>query len=719
MASQDLPVLGRKVTAESSTTPEFQSSVDAFAASRNNLSAIGAQVAQSASNAMATQLGYESGKTPQGDLMPPITNFDKTFTDSYHAQANATLSLQGQKLLDDAHVEMSKPSRLTPELIANTHAQLQMGLDKIAEQAPTAIKGSLEHTFDSQLLQQTTQYKQKMISEQREDQKNTVQNGIDVAIKNALEFGKNGDVKGAQNAVASAKAMADSALASNFLTPEEARVAKETAEQTGLNGVFINQAMGALKEGKYPEFEKNYSENKPKGMTNEQWLATGHAFNEQIGFIQSLRTQDENLKAQQMMNSIAADPGSITGTQWAAFTNSVSGIKAEEVKFKYIQALKKNQSSTVGTDALIENFSSPEAFANSSEKTQNAAFNKQVNYAVQQSEKTATPLSHEEAEVQVAASAGGKVPVFVNGLKNKLSSANPAMIESAAIQIHTLQASGAGHALAGLSDQDKAAYTKYEALRDSRDPATAARDMTEAVYNQDPDVQQMNKHKWSNLLTSSTQGGTQLDDFALQSVGLNKSDFITSSMGQVYGTNILQKYGTYFELLNGDKESALKLTKQYVDENYGDTGVNGGSHKTLHPLEMVLGFSDKKAVPYIQQDVVNQLNEHLAPIKESYANKKVNEYWETLPVSGKDKGFIHTDYDPVKVKRHMRTANGEKTDTFNVVLQGNAFDNWDVSVQTASGMRNLFQIAPYLGVISYKPNVKAIRESYSKDHSLK
>jgi len=89
------------------------------------------------------------------------------------------------------------------------------------------------------------------------------------------------------------------------------------------------------------------------------------------------------------------------------------------------------------------------------------------------------------------------------------------------------------------------------------------------------------------------------------------------------------------------------------------------------------------------------------------------------PLSDKTHGIFRTTYDPVKIKRHQRTSSGTKTDTFNVVLQGNSFDNWDVAVETGSGMRNLFQFAPFLHIINYKPNAEAIHASYNKNHPLK
>ena len=98
-----VPTLERRVTAQQGSTPEFQSSVNALASSQNNLSAIGARVTQVASNQMAVQLGTAQGKMPHGDLLPSFSEFDENFAKSYHAQANATLSSQGDKLISDAH----------------------------------------------------------------------------------------------------------------------------------------------------------------------------------------------------------------------------------------------------------------------------------------------------------------------------------------------------------------------------------------------------------------------------------------------------------------------------------------------------------------------------------------------------------------------------------------------------------------------------------------
>jgi hypothetical protein len=712
-----VPILDRKVSVESHETPNFQGTFQHLAESENNLSSIGSKVAEAANKQMAEQLGYEAGKNPKGDLFPAITDFDQHFSESYKQQAAATLSLQGQKLLDDAQVEMSKAPRLTPDLIAKTQNQLTVGLSRIAENAPTGVKEQLQTTFTGQIMEHTARYNNKMITQQREDQKDNLMAALDKNAQTVNEFALSGQFKNAAVLAKGTKAMAESAVATHFMTPERAQIYKDTIDQTALSGQYSYFAEQAYRSNTYDEFSKHYAEKKPEGMTNEQYYATGQAFQQHINFLKGMNEQYENLTSQKMVNRIATDPMAITGADLNELKSQVSPMKYEQVEYKYIQAVKAFQNRNSASVDLIHNFSNPTTWARAEPKVKNDAFLKSVDYAIQQSKDSGNPLSAEDAEVQVAAQAGGTVPVFIDELKNKLHSSNPAFIESAAKQIHDLEQMKAGHALIGLNDEDKALFTMYEALRDATDPVTAARDTSDAVLNQGAEVQKENQEKWSNLLSTETKGGKSHSTFALNTFLLKEEDFINPSTAQFAGSTILDIYKSNYLIANADNNVAKKLTQKYVNDNFGQTGVNGGSFTTMRPLEKVLGFQTSDGVPYIQQDVVNQLNQHFEPIKKLYDNKTSNEYWETLPLSDKTHGVFTSTYDPIQVKRHMRTPNGQVTDTYNIILQGNAF-NWDVAVQTKDGMRNIFQKAPYLGILNYQPNAEAIRSSYMKDHSL-
>jgi len=725
MANQDIPVVQRHEGVQQTNTPEFQSSFEANAESTNWMSAIGTQAAQSASNATAQMFGYNEGKNPHGDLTPGITDFDKTFENAYHTQANNVLSLQGQKLLEDSQLELSKATKLTPDLVERTNQQVQLGLSKIAQNAPTAIKGQLDATFASQALHQSTQFKDKMYQEQREDDKNKALDAADLYVKNAQELASSGDNKGAQASVVSAIDNADSLLATHQITPLEARTQKETAIQAGINGQYIYKATQAYKAGKYAEFAADYAKKKPEGMTNEQYAIAGNHFEQQINFLQGLKEQDENLKSQLMINRIASTPGDITDTQWQTFANSVSPIKAAQVRFKYNQALNKHKTDTSAVDNLIKAFSSPEAQAIAPDKVKNGAFLKSVDYMVSNSANTANPISHDDAEAIVANNAGGQIPVFTKGVSNKLHSSNPAFMDSGVAQIHKLEAMGGGHALAGLSNEDKVLASMYTSLKDkyAGDAITAARETTQNVLNQNSDQQKMVKQKLSNYLTTTAQK-VPLDQFALSMVGLKKGSFMNPTVASNYGTDLLNVFSDLYQTSGGDQILSQNLLQKYVDQNYGETRVNGGRYTSLHPIEQTLGFEAHDAVPYIQQDLISQMNKKLEPIKTMYNTLRdpnvpgvyqTNEYYEMVPLSGKTHGIIRDTYDPVKIRHVVR---GKTDEVFDIALNGNTVGNYDVSFVTGSGMKNIHLVAPYLQILNYTPDSKAIHANYDKDHHI-
>lgn len=714
--AEKLPEYQRTTGFDATTAmPNWGDELRAFAANTNTMGAIGAQVAQSASTQIAIKRGYEMGQNPQGDLLPPITQFDKTLTESYHAQSQAVLSLQGQKLLIDADNAMSSASRLTPAMIQNTTQQVGIGLEKIAQNAPTAIKGNLEATFTSQLLNQRHQYQNKMIGQQKEDQKNTLIASMSNDANVSYELSVSGDTKGAQDRVKNTEMSAKSAVDNRLITPEAARTAIETTRQAAINGEAINKMMEAKADGKEAKYMADFANAKPAtlGLTQKQKESATVAMIQHKNTIDTMTRQQEQLTVGDFKIRLAKNPMAVTANELQEVKDSVSPAMAQQVEIDYIQAVKAFKKSQAKTNLLLSNFSDPTVFANSSNDDINSAFNANV-----ENLKTKKGLSTQDAEVLVAATAGGKVPVFVDTLQNKLSSANPAMIEEAGQQVHLLTQIGAGRVVSQLNDNAKIMAAKYESLRDSLDPVTAAREATNAVYNQTPEMIRANKERWSAHLSTMTKDVPQAD-FALSLVGHKQDDFLNRTTANMYAANILEKYSTYYQLSNGDAGVATKLTKQFVDENYGFTGVNGSSNMTLHPLEKVLGYKSSDVVPYIHEDISNQMSKSFMATKEAYLKGESNEYWEVLPVDKKNHGWINDDYAPLKVVRHMKVGNKVVDDKFDVVIQGNAFDNWDVAVNSPTGMRNLFQIAPYLGVVSYIPNKKAIDASYIKDHQIK
>lgn len=772
---KEIPVLDRQASLKTTgATPNFQKAFADLGESQNNLSAIGAKVAQSASNQMAQKLGYESGKNPHGDLFPSVTEFDKNFADSYHQQANATLSLQAQKLLDDTQIELAKAPRLSDGMIQNANAQLAKGLSKLTEMAPTAIKGKLEASFASSMLDLNKHNQLKLVSEQREDQKNNLKNAISLNQQKAYELGMNGDYKGAQAAHESAIHMADNALANRFISPEEHREIKETARQNQLNGEYVNKYMQALQEGKGAEFEKEYAKGPKKGMTYKEWITTGHAIVNQDNFMSRLRAESENAEIAKFKTRLELGASTITPSEIQSVMSNISNeTTKEELHLLYLKKLTSQNKSQAEVDEILKNPLNTKVLATASTENLNKAWENSVNNRMQRAEKEGAPISRADAEVEAAQSFGRAIPAFTNGINLKMSSQNPDLIEEGGRQIHALQEAGAGQALNGVTKESKAMYAGFKAIRNSIDPNKAAQILHNNVYNQDETMQKANDEKWTLRLKKIPKGQTP-DIFALKLTGLNPDKMLNAT---VYGNDILREYQEYFTMLNGDDLTAQQLVKDSVKQNYGETFINGQPQTVYHPIEKVLNLPEN-AIPVVHLDIIEQMEPQLAKVKKEYEEGKVNEYWEITPRAGitdlikmkkelfnpslthekinpelknihpqlgdihptsknpevnlnmmlKSHGSINKS-EPIEIRKHHR---GGKVEKYNLVLQMNPFSGtsndpahpivggWDISiVSKETGMAPLIREAPYLGLIRYNPNVSNIRSNYRKLHPIR
>ncbi len=374
--------------------------------------------------------------------------------------------------------------------------------------------------------------------------------------------------------------------------------------------------------------------------------------------------------------------------------------------------MKAFNSQKNSVDAVISGFTNPEVLANSSPESINKAFNILTDKTMTQSK---TPLSRDEAEVQVAISAGAPVPVFVKSLNNKLTSGNPEYLVSGAMQIQQIRDAGAGHALTGLSKEAEAIAFQFAHQRGSMPDSDLARKVTENIINIDSSMQKTLDNSWNIKLSNAGAGGLggskSLADFALSEVGLNKNKLGGAYFKTIYGNDIYSQLRSNFDTAKGDYDTAVKMTQNYVDQNYGETRMNGDIQLSDRPIEKVLGYTDPDVVPFIQQDLLSHLNTKFEE------HKNDHDYWSIKPVTTDTSGPRSTFrkvFPPAEVIRHVKTDKGEKQYSYPLNLVGRPGNEWDVIVQTPSGPRNLFLVAPSLGVITYKPNAASIRKNFQE-----
>jgi hypothetical protein len=700
--------------------PDMTDAINDYAATSNWMSRIGSYVAGKASDAIAQKVGGELGKNPQGDIGVPLTDFDKTMQESYETQAQATLGLQANKLINDSALDAAKADRITPDIIKKTNDSIAIGLKNILKNAPSQVSPKLQYQYGTHAMSLTSDLTNRMINEQHEDRRNNTALASQTNAENAYSFGLKGNDKAAESAIETTRRLSAADVASRLLTPEQAKTNVDTARKSYLSGKMIHEYENARAAGKGEAYLKSIADKKPSYLSDTDYMSVTQNLSQYVGHQDALRNQDQQLRLADFNTSIAMNPmAPDMPQQLQQLKNNVSAEAYQKAQLGYIEAVKKFNKENADTNLAMASWNSPDAFARVPDKAKNKSFDMMSSRYVQQRQQQGNPITQEDAEVQVAAAAGGKIPAFVASLKNRINSGNPEMMETAAKQMDSLYSMNASHALEGLDDKDKSIFTQYKSLRDALPPEEAAKVAIQNA-NQDPDTQKMNKEKWSAFVKTQTGGFAGFGSkppqkWAMQQVGLNPDDFMNPGIANEYGNMILQKYGSLYQNMNGDQTNALKLTKQEVDSAFGDTGVNGGKVKTLHPIEKVLGFeSNSDVVPFIQQDVTNVLNKSFIPLKDAYGKKQSNVYWDIVPSDMKNHALVYGhDYAPIQVKRYTKTSSGVKADTYNVMLIGNSF-NWDIALQTEAGIRPLIQMAPYIGVQTYTPNKKAITDAYAK-----
>jgi hypothetical protein len=708
MASKEFPTYERQdVSHQQSGVPDFSGAFKEFGESNNVLGALGAGVAQVASNKIASDLGAQLGKNPKGNIGPAFTDFDKQFAESYKTQAHATLSLQANQLITDTNLSVAKASRMTPELIEKSQASINLGLSKIYALAPTEIRAQLEQTFTAQKNGQRVELTKRMLNEQHEDlrQNTLLSNNKNAELAHSLAAsGDPKSIKAAEDLVATNERLNKSAVASNVgFTVNQAKIGNDSVRMSVISGKLQYGYDKAVAEGKGEEYLTSLAK-KPDWISDADYPGAIQSIQAYSNNQKSLKSNNEQLVMAEMGTKLAMDASGVPGVDFQAALDQLNPLNAAKLRTQYVNAIKSQKKSEVEESSLNTQWENPTVHANSDPKAVNKVFNAKVEYAV----KNNPGMTREDAENQVAMSAGGRIPVFEKELENKLTSANPQSIASASAQIQTLHDLEAGRVYAGLSQKAKAIAFQFQHQKGSMPDDELARQITDNLTNIDETKQKTLDNIWNLKMSVLGAGGIgatkSFADLALKETGLNKDKLGGKYFATIYGNDIYDQLHSNFNSAGGDYATAKKMTQDYVREHYGETYINGGKQITDSPIEKYLGYKGREATPFIQQDILNQLTEAVKGSKEN----NPNDYWETLPFNGKTPELL----------RHVRTKDGMKQYRYPVNIVGRAGDQWDVVVDTPYDRRNLFLVAPHLGVTTYTPN-KAEIDKNIKAHSHK
>ena len=441
---------GPTVKAEISHIPDFQGAVSNYAADTNWMSTIGSTIATRSSNAIATKLGSELGKNPNGELPPSFTDFDKQLAQSYATQAQSTLGLQAQALISKSNLELASQPRIDANMISAAQKSNMQGLEKIFSLAPDSVRPHMEAQFGSVMISQNEQLIERMTREQKTDRIDKMNASAKIYQENAygsayngIGADKNGDSKGGLSALNASISLANSARARGDINESEKQVQIDTAYKSYLSGKYSRLARIAAEEGKLPAFTKSLDEHPPEDVPIRYRDAVYKSILQSIEMRQQLHNRDQQLTIADFHSRLALDPGYVTGSDLITAPANLTPLQAEKLNFDFITAQNKINKQNAGKAMAMRNFSNPDTFSLNSSEDNYGALQELANDRINNASIIGRSLSVPEALMQVAATASGPVKPFIDTLNTKAASGNPVMIQEVAATIDYLNKSGA------------------------------------------------------------------------------------------------------------------------------------------------------------------------------------------------------------------------------------------------------------------------------------
>ncbi len=618
---QKIPKLQRQVGIQPVSSPDIAGATRQFAASTNYLSTVGSTMSQVANTQLAQKLGQEAGKNPQGELSAPITNFDQHFRRAYESQASSTLNLQAYEMMNDAHLEVSKSSEITPELLASYNQNVMKGLSGIIDKAPDSIKSQMQTKFGTQLIISNNKLQNKMIKDQQTRQKQTNLENAQASISQGYDLGLGGEEKTAIDFINQNTKHNRDSVATGNMTGKEAATNSEAVKKSTWSAIFIKRYRDAKENRNVNAFAKSMSGAPPKddvgnGLDESTWEAVKKNLVTQIAQDDNLAKRENNALISQTKLEISTNPAYST-TDLSGVISNLPPKEGADLSLFYANNHEKAKELKNQTDFVAGNFQQGESFAQATPTLKNKAFEQNVQSLIDKE-----GMGRFEAEVHVAAFAGGAVQKFIASLNQKGKTANPQDLQDVGAAIHLISASGNVKNLEGLSKEARIASRKYREELNTHSPEEAASIANEAVYGKDlDDFEALNTALAVHRRTVITPQG---NSFYQNLADVDPSTATNITQFKQYADD---EFDTNFIISKGDTETAKKVAQDEIRASWSTTTLNGDKEFAYLPVDKLLNLP-KGSNPFVYDDMVSQVMPQLEATKEAYKKGNSDFFWE-------------------------------------------------------------------------------------------
>lgn len=612
--SRQVPELQRQtaIQAEVGQAP-FEVTLSNLASSPTALGKFGAKVAISAAQAIQERRGYEAGLEPTGDALPPITDADKVYVNSYVAQAQNTLGVQATTLMQQGQTELSKLNELSPQALADYQQNMTEGMNKILEQAPLPVRANLEKQFQTAMVNNMGSLQRKMQGQQKAQalQTATMKNQAD--MQTAYDAGREGNEDLAQETYNATIERIGQMQDAKMITPTQAEAKRKAARISWLTGVNTGKAFQAFKDKKIDQFLADFMDNKPEGMSSLEWDAVAKNVLNEVSLAENLQRRNEASLYSEGTRLL--QEGGLTSD----FLSQLESETTDKAKFNqfmgqvYAHQFKADKSISQAR-LIASQWGNQDIPANASPKAIDEGFSLRVQDEMVHASNKGQPIDQEQAEMQVMMSSKIPVPSFTKKMNQDLTSFNPQSMLNAYTKYQTLSASNPA-VVQNLSSRAKASRALFDTFLNGGDPADVAAEKTkESILNtQKSDFIEAVDRENSRINTLTNSPSKLMNwgsRFTPQKSNINPNDLL------MFASQAKALYKANFSV-TGNEDAAQAMTEEAINRAYGISSVNGQQEFTFLPIESQLGLADN-AAPLIREDIYNQLEQQFAYQKEAF-----------------------------------------------------------------------------------------------------
>jgi len=714
--SKDIPVLERQVAPQvAGSLPGFEGAFSSAALTPTAMGVLSSNISMGAGIQLARNRGQLLGQQPEGNLLPPITDADKAFVESYNSQANATLSLRANALLNQGEEELNQSYKLTPQGISEFTQSSAKGLQAILQYAPDNLRPQLETKYASKLMDTSHSLNLQMTNQQKQEAKQQQMVYNESEVKDAFRLTYSGSASQGGADLKDFKKSLAQQRAAGIIDPKQEQALYDAAKLNYYSGLYSKGAAKALQDKTLPQYMRGMHERLPDNLSEIEKVQVMNNVMTHTSALTNAQAQDNQLIVSQLTRALSEN--TLTGSMLTEAQQQLPETQFNEFMTKFWNYKNKKQTEQNTVQELASNLTDSLIASQATPENLNKAF-----AALTQQGMIKHP-GDDLIQVQsgIAKTAGTEIPAFSKEIDTLLTRGDP-MQTYRAMRAYNDVHDFAPQNVSKVSKEARAIASIMDDLHQLsgmpvEDAWAQAREMVYPKNKEEAELreQQYKQYQKDNLATP--------DQVLNRAKSLLNTPYFTNVPDMPYVANRTMRVWKDWYMRTGDSKIADKLTTQSLKQSYGLTHINGSKQQVFMPVEKLAGIthpnSDSNKI--IQKDIESNVSAQFTEGKEAYDKGTVNWYFEVKARQDNE--------GPVQVERIYRDSKVRDTYFLNVTASNNLqltrggeapyAGYYDIGIVDRNGfpVPNSIVSSTQSETFAYRPNIKAIQNEYTKLHS--